>query len=353
MPAGHLDGSLAFNRNPDGITLHAKLGLTDVGAAAIAGTGLQITGGDLTMGLAGDGAGATPAALIGSLHGSGNLTLKDARFAGLDPAAFEAARHAAGQNGQIDLSKVQAAVRSALTSGQLNMPQGEGALTIASGVITLKRMTLQAGGGAELSLADAVDLNVGTTNAQLALSEAPPAAALIEMRPELSVSVTGPLAAPQRTLDLSALDSWLSLSAAELQTRRIEMLEADRQRGPTTLAPPAVPPDLHTLSPRYGAGIGAAAQVACHAGAGRARTGAFASAAAAGARDACRTGAKRAGLGAAGTDAVRALLAPFLPQPKPPPKPAARKPAATLGAAGQTGRQATPPSPAAGAARAD
>ena len=353
LAGGHLDGSLAFNRNPDGITLHAKLGLTDVGAAAIAGTGLQITGGDLTMGLAGDGAGATPAALIGSLHGSGNLTLKDARFAGLDPAAFEAARHAAGQNGQIDLSKVQAAVRSALTSGQLNMPQGEGALTIASGVITLKRMTLQAGGGAELSLADAVDLNVGTTNAQLALSEAPPAAALIEMRPELSVSVTGPLAAPQRTLDLSALDSWLSLSAAELQTRRIEMLEADRQRGPTTLAPPAVPPDLHTLSP----GTVLESELPPR----------LLATPAPGARGLERlrpppppvpaTPAAPAqsapGSGAAGTDAVRALLAPFLPQPKPPPKPAARKPAATLGAAGQTGRQATPPSPAAGAARAD
>jgi large subunit ribosomal protein L24 len=319
LAGGQLDGALAFGRDPDGLTFHGKLGLTNVAAAAIARTGLQVSGGDLTTVLTSDASGATPAALVGSLHGNGSVTLKGLRFAGLDPAAFDAARQAAGQNGQIDLGKVQGAVKAALAGGELNVPQGEGTLSIASGVITLKRMTLQAEGGAELSLADAIDLNTGTTGAQLTLSEAPPPAALIDMRPELSVGVTGPLAAPQRTLDLSALDSWLSLSAAELQTRQIEMLEADRQQGPTGLAPPAVPPDLHTLSP--GTVLESelppkrrATPVPGARGLERLRP---SSPPAPASPVAPAQGPP--GSGAAGTDAVRALLAPFLPQLKPAP----------------------------------
>ena len=48
---------------------------------AIASAGLRSSG-DLTMALTSDGAGATPAALIGSLHESGSVTLKAAQFSG-------------------------------------------------------------------------------------------------------------------------------------------------------------------------------------------------------------------------------------------------------------------------------
>jgi large subunit ribosomal protein L24 len=322
LAGGRLDGSLAFGRNADGLTFHARLGLTDAAAAAIAGPGLQVIGGDLTMALASDGAGATPAALIGSLHGGGSVTLKAVQFAGIDPAAFEAARQAAGQNGSVDLSKVQAAVNAALASGHLTVPQGEGTVTIASGVITLKRVALQAEGGAQLSLADAIDLNTATTSAQLTLSDAPPAAALIDMRPELSVSVAGPLAAPQRTLDLSALNSWLSLSAAELQTRRIDMIEANRQQGPAGLAPAVVAPDLHTLSP--GTVLESelppklrSAPIPGARGLERLRLTPLAPATPAAP---AAPAPSAPGSGAAGSGAVRALLAPFLPQPQPKPR---------------------------------
>src|SRR6185437_6919361 len=343
LGGGRLGGSLTFRRNADGLALHTRLDLTDVAAAAIASPGLQVTGGNLTMTLASDGAGATPAAVISSLHGGGSVTLKAVQFAGLDPAAFEAARQAAGQGGAIDLGKVQSAVSAALARGHVTVPHGEAAITIASGVVTLKRVALQAEGGAELSLAESIDLNGATGNAQMALSEAPPAAALIDMRPELSVGITGPLATPLRTLDLSALNSWLSLSAAELQMRRIEMIEANRQQGPENLAPPVVAPGLHTLSP--GTVLESELPAKLRAmpvpgarGLERLRL----------APPAPATPAAPApsapGSGAAGSDAVRALLAPFVPQPKPAPKPRAHKPAAAVGAA-ETPPQAAPPSP--------
>jgi uncharacterized protein involved in outer membrane biogenesis len=347
LAGGRLDGSLAFQRTADGLTLHSKLGLTDVAADAIASADLQVSGGDLTMALTSDGAGPTPASLVSSLHGSGSVTFKAAQFAGLDPAAFEAARRAAGQDGAIDLGKVQTAVKAVLERGHLTVPQGEGTLTIASGVITLKRMTLQAQSGAQLALADAVDLNSATSNAQLTLSEPPPAAALIDMRPELSIGVTGPLAAPLRTLDLSVLNSWLSLSAAELQTRRIDMIEANRQQGPAALAPPVIAPDVHTLSP--GTVLESelppklrAAPVPGARGLERLRLPPVAAPA-----TPATPVPSAPGSGAAGSDAMRALLAPFVPQPRVSPKPRARKPAATVGAAEQPLQPTAPPSPAA------
>ena len=63
----------------------------------------------------------------------------------------------------------------------------------------------------------------------MTLSGQPPANALIRARPELSVSVKGPLAAPERKLDVSTLVGWLTLRATEQQTRRLESLEANRR----------------------------------------------------------------------------------------------------------------------------
>jgi large subunit ribosomal protein L24 len=53
---------------------------------------------------------------------------------------------------------------------------------------------------------------------------------LINSRPELAIVLKGPLAAPARTIDVSALTGWLALRAAELQTRRLELIEVDRRR---------------------------------------------------------------------------------------------------------------------------
>jgi AsmA-like protein len=350
LAGGHLNGSLSFARNPDGLTLHSKLGLTDVAAAAIASPGLQVTGGALTMTLTSDGAGATPADLIGSLHGTGNVTLKDVQFAGLDPAAFEAARQAVGPDGTIDLGKVQSAVSAALARGHVIVPQGEAAIAIASGVVTLKRVALAAQGGAALSLAAAIDLNGSTGNAEIALSEAPPPAALIDMRPELSVSVTGPLATPLRTLDLSALNSWLSLSAAELQTRRIEMIEADRQRGPQNLSPPEIAPGLHTLSPGTVLESEMPPKLRAMPMPGARGLERLRLAPPAAPATPAAPAPSTPNSGAAGSDAMRALLAPFAPQPKPAPKTHARKPAAAVGAA-EAPQPSAPPST--GAPRAD
>jgi uncharacterized protein involved in outer membrane biogenesis len=246
---GRISGSLAFRRTADGLGVHAKLGLADVAAAALAGQNLGAGGGQLTAAIQCDGFGASPAALIGSLHGGASVALKDVQFAGLNVAAFAAARRAAGPIGPIDAGKIQAAVNAALSSGHLVVPNGDIALPIASGMMNLNRVTLQAEGGAALSLNGAIDLDDAAIDAHMTLSEASPPSALIAIRPEFSVDIKGPLSAPRRSLDVAALTGWLTLSTAELQTRRIESIEANQHEAPRALAGHVSSPDVEAPSP--------------------------------------------------------------------------------------------------------
>jgi uncharacterized protein involved in outer membrane biogenesis len=239
LGGGRIASTMAFSRDPDGLTAHGKIELADA-AATILGSSLNATDGQVTLTLQSDGFGTSPFGLIGSLHGSGALALKNVQIAGLDPAAFDAAMQAAGQSGPIDVAKVQAAVNTALTKGHLSVPEGSAPIDIRSGTLNLKDVTLGAQGGSTLALNGAVDLSNAAINARMTLSEPPPPSALLATPPELSVIIKGPFTAPLRTLDTTALMNFLTLRAAELQSRRIQSIEASRYDG---LMAPAIHPD--------------------------------------------------------------------------------------------------------------
>jgi uncharacterized protein involved in outer membrane biogenesis len=227
LAGGHVSGELAFRRNADGLVSHSHVALADADAATVLQTDKRIIDARLTLKADFDSFGADPATLVRTAHGSGAITLADAHIAGLDPAAFVAAMHAADQSAAIELAKIQPAVNAALASGHLAALQGDAALTITDGKVGVANVTLPAQDGAALSLAGALDFNTGAVDARMTLTAPPPAHALIRMRPELAVMLKGPLAAPARSLDVSALTGWLALRAAELQSRRLESIEAN------------------------------------------------------------------------------------------------------------------------------
>jgi uncharacterized protein involved in outer membrane biogenesis len=249
LAGGHLTGALAFRRDPTGLAAHGQVELAGATAATILGPAMNVAGGTLSTALQSDGFGSSPSGLIGSLHGNGTVTLKDAQFAGLDAAAFGAAIQAAGLSGSIDMAKVQSAINAALANGHVAVPQADVAITITSGAINLTKVTLQAQDGSQLALDGIVDLGNAAIDTRMRLSEPPPAGAMIGTRPELSVSLKGPLGSPQRTLDISALTSWLTLNAAELQTRRIESIEANQRLGAADSAGHEGLPDIRVPPP--------------------------------------------------------------------------------------------------------
>jgi hypothetical protein len=109
------------------------------------------------------------------------------------------------------------------------VPQGDAQVTITAGQIHLTNAMLRAQSGDTLSLDGVLDLNKAAIDARLTLSGQPAANALIPIRPEFAIIVKGPLAAPERRVEVSALVGWLTMRATELQTRRLESVEANRR----------------------------------------------------------------------------------------------------------------------------
>lgn len=247
LAGGRLSGELAFRRDADKLAAQGQIELAGANAATILVAGKNTVAGVLTVKLAGDSMGRSLDGLVGALHGSGTIALADARFDGIDASAFDAALRATDPAGTIDAGKIRAAVNAAMTNGQLAVPRGEAEVTITGGQLRLANAALQAERGATLSLTGILDLNDEAIDARMTLSAPPAANALISARPELAVTVKGPLAAPQRTLDIAALVSWLSLRAAELQTRRLESVEADRQAEALSAAVRPAPPAVHLV----------------------------------------------------------------------------------------------------------
>ena len=229
VAGGRLIGELTFRRDPQAFAAHGYVELSGANAAAFVVPNNNAVDGVLTAKLQGESQGQSPDAIVGAFHGGGTIMLSRSQFARINPAAFDTAIRLADRSGTIDAAKIQAAVSAAMDSGRLAVPKGEAELTVAAGQIHLSNAKLQGQSGAELLLDGVLDLNSQAVDARLTLSGQPAGNALIPARPELAVTVKGPMAAPERKLDASSLIGWLTLRATEQQTRRLELLEANRR----------------------------------------------------------------------------------------------------------------------------
>jgi uncharacterized protein involved in outer membrane biogenesis len=240
---GRLGGELTFRHDAFGLAMRGRAELVGANTSTMIAAKKNRIDGQLTVKLQAEGSGLSPDGLIGSLHGSGIIALHGGRFGGIDAASFDAAMRAADQSGSIEPAKIRAAVAAAMENGALAVPHGEAEVTIAAGQIRLTHAVLAADGGAALTLDGVLDLSTAALDADMKLSAQPAANALITLPAELAVAVKGPLTAPERTIDVSTLVSWLTLRATELQTRRLESVEANRRTEAAAflLRPPSPP----------------------------------------------------------------------------------------------------------------
>jgi large subunit ribosomal protein L24 len=228
LGGGRLSGGFTFRHDPQSFAGHGHVEIADTNAGAIAGS--TMIDGLLSAKLQGESQGLSPEGIVGAFHGGGTISLTRAQFAGLSPAAFDAAMRLADQNaGAVDAGKVRAAVSAAMDNRKLAVAKADAEVTIAGGQMRMANAVLPAQDGAQLAVDGTLDLKAAAIDAQLALSAEPAANALILAHPELAITLKGQLAAPERKLDISALLGWLGLRAAEQQTRRLESLEANRR----------------------------------------------------------------------------------------------------------------------------
>jgi len=234
MADGRATGQLIFNKNDEGLSASGRLRLTNADAAALlAGDSQPPIAGRLAMQIDVEGAGLSPLALIGSLSGNGTVSLAQAQLAGLDAKAFGAATQAVDQGMPPETAKIGNIVGAALESGRLAVSSAEGVVTVTAGQVRLTNTVTQAQ-GADLTVAGTVDLIEGNLSARLALTGMPSAAV---GRPVVLVALKGPISAPKRSVDVSALTTWLTLRAVEQQAKRLEAIEA--KNGLPMAEPPA------------------------------------------------------------------------------------------------------------------
>jgi large subunit ribosomal protein L24 len=244
LAGGRATGQLTLKRSATGLSAAARLALVGADATTLLpGEGRPALTGRLGLQAAVEGAGLSAAALIGALEGSGTVTLEDAALAGLDPKAFNAATRSADQSAAIDAAKIRDVVATVLDGGALGIPRLDAALTIAVGHARVGR-TIVPGQGADLTLAGGVDLADATLDARLTLTGPILADGSSATRPDILVTLKGPLSAPKRTVDVSALSGWLMLRSVDRQAKRLDAIESERRdaapREPEPLPAPPV-----------------------------------------------------------------------------------------------------------------
>ena len=244
MAGGRLGGSIVYNDTDLGLTAQAKLSLTGADAAALLAAGARppVTG-TLNLTAEVEGSGLSPVALLGSLQGKGTVALSDAQLAGLDPRTFDTVTRAVDQGLAIDTARIANVVRTALEGGQLSVRRASGDFTIRAGQLRLANVTVDSK-NANLDITGRVDLTDGTLDARLVLSGSSEAAGA---RPDIFMALRGPVAAPSRSIDVSALTGWLTLRAVELQASRLRAIEAAQ---PKPVPPPPLPPVSDIVIPQ-------------------------------------------------------------------------------------------------------
>ncbi|GAB5375438.1 MAG: AsmA-like C-terminal region-containing protein [Acuticoccus sp.] len=270
------DATMALSLSADGLslddldaawaggTLSGELDLTREGARADLSGALSLTGADLsrfvwgaedgapvaTGRLSADGAFSassyTVSGLVAGLGGEGTLRLANTHISGLNAAPLDAL---AGD----PLPAPEAAattVDAHLDAGALTVEDLAAALTLAGGAVRLDEVAIDTPAGPALANAS-VDLATGTLSGGVILTLTPPGTDGIAV----DVNFTGPLAAPARTVDVSALAAWLNIKALERQVQAVEAqneeLEAEANRLDPALgtAPDAAAPARNAAAP--------------------------------------------------------------------------------------------------------
>jgi large subunit ribosomal protein L24 len=248
LAGGRATGQFTVRRAPAGLAAALRFSLLNADATALLpGEGRPAVTGRVALQADLEGTGLSPAALIGAFDGSGTIALEDAALAGLDPRAFGVAMRSADQTA-LDAAKVRDIVSTVLDGGPLAVPRLDAALTVTAGQVRTSRIVVP-GQGADLTLAGSLDLAESTLDARLTLTGPMPSDGFSTTRPDILVLLKGPVSAPKRTVDVSALSGWLMLRSVDRQAKRLDAIEAER-RNAAAREPPEPTPTPASVTPQ-------------------------------------------------------------------------------------------------------
>jgi uncharacterized protein involved in outer membrane biogenesis/tetratricopeptide (TPR) repeat protein len=247
LAGGQVSGRLAFERDGDELRARCRVRLTKADITALFHTDSRPVTGRLNLDADVEGRGRSPVALVGSLQGKGFFSIEDGKFARLDPSAFDAVTRSVDQGLPIEATRIRQGIEAALAGGTLFV-EGDGAITAAAGKASLTALMLRAQ-GADLTVSARYDLVTQALDAKLTLVRAAGIGNADIRRPEIAVSLQGPIDSPRRTLDVAALVDWLSRRAIVENAKRLAAASAPVAARPAeSTSPPAGQPAVPASS---------------------------------------------------------------------------------------------------------
>lgn len=236
---GQLTATMEGRQTPDGLAVSARAQLAGVSGAALRYRHLAMPEGRVGLKATLMSRGRSLAALSGGLSGNGVVSLENARIAGLNPGAFDAAVRAGDLDQVTDERKVRALVDPALGQGVLQVAAADIPFDIRDGRLRVGPTTLEASdaravvsGGYDIT-ADQVDIRAALSS-NIGGNEG--------VRPEIQIFLRGTPDKLDRDLDITSLSSWLMLRAIDRETKRLDRLQGSAPHSSAVAVPPPTEP---------------------------------------------------------------------------------------------------------------
>jgi uncharacterized protein involved in outer membrane biogenesis len=238
---GEATASIEAKPAANGMALNARVQLNGVDGAALHYRGLAMPAGRASLQMSLAAQGRSTSALAGALSGTGTVTLESAAVAGLDPRAFDAAIRASDSGQATDDGRLRQIIESALSGGTLSVASAQIPFTVRDGRLRVGATALDAN-GARVIVSGGYDIPADQADIRAVLTSAAPGFG--SSRPEIQLFAVGSPDKLDRTLDVSALSSWLAVRAIDRETRRLDSIERGEppQPSPVAVAPAAPPP---------------------------------------------------------------------------------------------------------------
>ena len=238
---GEVTASVDARPGANGIILNARVEFSGVDGTALRYRNLAMPAGRASMQMTLTSQGRSASALAGALSGSGTLTLEQARFAGLDLRAFEVAVRASDSGQVKDEARLKQIVEPALSAGALAIPSAQIPFTIRDGRLRVGATTLDAT-GVRAIVSGGYDIPADQADIRAAI-----ALTMTAGRPEIQLFAVGTPDALTRSVDVTALSSWLAVRAIDYETRRLDAIE--RGEPPPPLPAPISLPPMEAQAP--------------------------------------------------------------------------------------------------------
>ncbi|TGD97001.1 AsmA-like C-terminal region-containing protein [Methylobacterium nonmethylotrophicum] len=227
LAGGRLAGSATLARQGGQATLSAEGSLTAAALPTL--TGGEAVRGQVSLRLRLGAAGDSPAALVGNLAGSGGLELAGLTLRDLDPAAVQRAlARLLAEEDPLRAGRVERVVSEEFDRGPLVLA-GPVAVpaSMVGGTLRTGTLTLDLGPASWSGLVQ-VDMKSLRLDARGTLTATTTPRAWTAPAPTLGLALAGPLARPQRELDLVPLSNVLAAVVLQRELDKIETVEADR-----------------------------------------------------------------------------------------------------------------------------